>query len=360
MGLAVECYFCSVHLGGVAASRDSREPVIDSVSRLTLLPALCLAACATQPAQPQPEPAPGPLVMTGPSAGGELETSEESRCDLPSRFHHETRNDGARDVLYGADALVFVSNYAVNTDGAPTSYHPDDPWGSRGLAINTVCNGVDAITPEGERVRYDQCSRLVALFEEARDGGWLPEGGPRVGFYGIAARGDGEPDRFLPCINGQAPYEGYLVSTTSLAADPSLARCDQSRYLNALEVPFVIVPGHRNFTSRGVEVRDLAVVHQPATGRTVFAVVGDRGPSWGLGEGSVYLAKALSGRTETPTTRREVNRMGPRGVVTLLLPKTNLAPPYTVERIDEAGRAALARFGGVERLEACAAEIGGP
>src|SRR6186713_2660976 len=36
--------------------------------------------------------------------------------------------------------ILFQTNLRVNTDGAPLSYHTQDPRG-RTLAINTVCNG---------------------------------------------------------------------------------------------------------------------------------------------------------------------------------------------------------------------------
>lgn len=278
-------------------------------------------------------------------------------CGLDDRFTHTTRHDGDRPVLAGTDGVLFAADYAVNTDGAPTSYHPDDPWGSAGLAINTVCNGVSVTRADGTELDYSRCRDLVPAFVEARDGGWVADNGPRVDFYGAASMGDAGEARHIPCISDAAPFEGYLISTTSLAADPAKARCDQSRYLNSLEIPFIIYPGATDFISRGVGLRDLAYLFDPATGRETFAIVGDRGPRWGLGEGSVKVGKVMNGIDADPVSRRDTYRYASRGVVTLIFTPDTLEPPYTPERIAAAGEAALQRFGGRERVSACAARL---
>ena len=274
-------------------------------------------------------------------------TAERAACALPSRFTHQT-HDGPRTVLHAPGALAFRTPYRVNTDGAPNSYHPDDPGGSQGLAINTICNGANAITAAGARVSYDQCSRLISLFRDARAAGW-PTSGARMQFYGVASTDGGA----RPCVQQEGPYSGYFVSSTSVT-NPSFGICDQRRYLDALSVPFIIVPGHANFRSRGMGLRDLAVVYNPANGRMVFAVVGDQEPAAGLGEGSVALNRTLSGRTDWPRTRRDTYAFGLRDAVTVVFTDDSLEPPYTNDRIAAAGQAALDRFGGSERLAACA------
>ena len=53
-------------------------------------------------------------------------------CALVKAFDHETKHHGTRAVYSDGASLFFTAPMAVNTDGAPISYHPDDPWGSTG------------------------------------------------------------------------------------------------------------------------------------------------------------------------------------------------------------------------------------
>lgn len=296
--------------------------------------AMCLAAACGPAAGtgdggvPAPVPPPAPLA-----------------CGLTERFEHRSF-DGPVTVRAGDGALLFAAPMHVNTDGAPTSYHPDDPFGTEGLAINTICNGASAKLASGETLGPRECRRLVEAFRQARAANW--QGFPRMEFYAVATRGG------RPCTTAT----GHFVSTTSLAADPSRGVCDPARYLDALTVPFVIYPGHRNFIDRGVGTGDLAVTLEPDSGRSEFAVVGDRGPARGLSEGSVFLARTLRGVTETPTTYRESVRLVVPKAWTLVFPDASLAPPVTTERIREAARAAFEAWGGQARLAACIAEGG--
>lgn len=276
-----------------------------------------------------------------------------ARCNASASFTHITKNDGRRKVLATSDALVFRSNYAVNTDGAPNSYHPDDPYGSEGLAINTICNGANAFTASGRKVNYSQCRSLVALFREAKANGWTSPGKPYMQFYGVSSTQNARK----PCINSSGPYEGFFVSSTALIADPSKGICDQDRFLNSLEIPFIITPRNSQLARRGATVGDLAVIHSPKTDKTIFAVVGDVGPKWGLGEGSIAVSKALNSNFEEPTSRKEVYGFGVENVVTVVLTKAGMSPPYSNERITDAAVSAFAEFGGMSRLDACMSEL---
>jgi hypothetical protein len=266
-------------------------------------------------------------------------------CGLDHRFTHQSF-DGPVSVSHGEGAVLFAGPMQVNTDGAPTSYHPDDLWGTDGLAINTICNGASAVLASGERLDYRQCTRLIEAVREARAADW--EGFPRIEFYGVATRNG------RPCT---AP-SGHFVSTTALAADPSRDRCDQARYLDALTVPFIIRPGASAFTDQGMGLGDLAVTVEPRSGRMEFAVVGDIGPRRGLSEGSVFLARTLRGQATQPTTRREVAATAVPRVWTLVLTDATLEAPITTDRIRAAASAAFEAWGGRPRLDACIAGTG--
>ncbi|GAW35843.1 fungal chitosanase [Roseovarius sp. A-2] len=276
------------------------------------------------------------------------------QCGLPQSLEHMTRRDGTRTVVHdGAGTIGFISNYAVNTDGAPNSYHPDDLGGSGGLAINTICNGANAFSASGQRYNYSQCQPLIDTFRQARSEGWNKPGGARMDFYGVATK---DKTDAVPCINESGTYAGYMVSTTSLAADPSLGVCNQERYLNALEVNFIIRPGSK-LNGVGMNLRDIAAVVNTETNDIHFAIVGDTGPATGLGEGSVALLKSLGQRDDFPRTRRETYRYGQNDVATYIFPAADLAGNVTQDRIDAAGKAAMEAFGGKDRILSCNQEL---
>ena len=305
-----------------------------------------LAACPDRNDDPE-----APAAVTTPP----ISSTARVACGLSDSFIHKTKHDGNRKVLWNADAMVFRSNYAVNTDGAPNSYHPDDPKGENGLAINTICNGANAYTATGEKLNYSKCTRLRRVFERVRQDGWDAHPTRRMEFYGVAPKpGSGKR---VPCINDDPAWAGYFVSQTRFAVDPTLGNCKQEKYLNSLTQPFLIVPRKSKFTREGVGQGDLAVSYHVPSGRIVFGMIGDVGPNWGLGEGSVFTNQQLRGVAHLPKTKNETYGYGARDVVTVFLPNENYAGPYTTAGIDAAASAAFDRFGGLERLQACAAEL---
>lgn len=205
--------------------------------------------------------------------------------------------------------VVFQSGLAVDVDGAPGAVHPEG-------------RGLDALANAG------------------RPGRW----------WGVATD-TGEPDG-QPIVQGpQAPRPGFYVSTTSLQ-DVRFGRADPRRYVDATTVPYVVLPADRRLLRRlGVRLGDLAVV--TARGRRgpvqVAAILADLGPKDQLGEGSVALARALG----LPADPRRGG--APRGVTTVIFPGSGAGRPLPLGTLRARAAAALARWGGQERLAACAA-----
>lgn len=212
----------------------------------------------------------------GPAPSTTLSAEAGSNCGLSRHFTHETAR-GPRTIIGGKGALAYRTNYAVNTDGAPNSYHPDAPWGDKGLAINTICDGANAVTAAGETVDYWQCRHLVGIFKARRDAGW-PAGGDRIDFYGAVSEASWGPGARRPCPQASGPHAGAMVSSTSLMANTSLGRCNHRSYTDALAVPFIVVPGRSNLAEHGMALGDLAVVLNPTNRRMVYTIVGDIGP----------------------------------------------------------------------------------
>ena len=199
-------------------------------SRLAILLVMFLVACTSAP----PERGTSPPTADGPtsensepgvqpiSGDNEIPLAVASgECGMRFDFVHPTKHAGDRIIYEGDGALFFTTPFAVNTDGAPTSYHPDDPWGNAGLAINTICNGANARLPDGRRLDYSECRDLVGAFRQARAAGWRANGVPRMEFYGVATQ---DAENAVPCTIPDGPYAGYFVSTTSQVADASRER----------------------------------------------------------------------------------------------------------------------------------------
>jgi len=270
-----------------------------------------------------------------------------AECDLPEAFEHET-HEGVRTILGDGSALAFATNMRVNTDGAPRSYHPDDPAGAT-LALNKMCHGANAKTVFGRTVNYEKCNRFNRLFEKARDANWTGWNKPKIEFFAVATKPDG-----TPCINTEAPNEGYFVSTTSVLADASITDvCDQKRYLDSTGVPFAIYPPTDEFTARGLGRGDLAAFYNPKENLLKFALIGDAGPKLGLAEGSIALAAQLQKDPTPPANVADVYGFGVPEVFGVFFPNASLAAPYTADTITAGAKGVFEEWGGLDRLIAC-------
>lgn len=212
-------------------------------------------------------------------------------------------------TLPGEDVLFFHGKLAVDADGAPGAYHPDD-------------TGIDSLRNAG------------------KPGNW----------WALACDDAGTPYRQTQ----DDPCPGHYVSTTALC-DPRFEARDPRRYVDAARIPYIVLP--RNLAElhpAGARVAkgDLAAVtlaSQPA--RTVFAIYADVGPAWGPfhepGEGSVALALALG---HDPYVDGRVKRSIPSGVFYVVFPGSGQRAPLPAEEIARRGQRAFDAWGGADKL----------
>jgi hypothetical protein len=205
------------------------------------------------------------------------------------------------------NALVYEGGLAIDADGAPDAYHPED-------------RGLDALANAG------------------KPGHW----------WGVVTAGGEESGE--PVVQGPSdPKPGYYVSSTSLQ-DKSKKRTDPRRYVDSSSVPYLAVSPLvlAGKLAGGARVGDLAAVVSTATGRVAYAVVADVGPKDKLGEGSIALAQALGVKDASP------RRGGARsGIVYVVFPGSSAGWPRTNEDIAAAGAKLFEAWGGVPRIEAC-------
>ncbi len=291
-----------------------------------------------------------------------MQAVQAETCNMAFGFAQPDR-DGTRSVAVWQDAkkeaLLFADTMNVNTDGTRRSYSVTDFWGEApDGAINNLCN---AMSDACAGLNSEQLRARRILTQGARDKGWPAD---------MLARTKISPS-IIPFKNGKPCPEvnGYLISATALHKTSITDQCDIDNYVDALTTSAIVLPKRSKrdvptpFDESGAKIGDLAAVVS-GDGRIVkFAVVGDTGPSRELGEISVALAGSLLGKTAPPVNYREIRGRPPfqgkgwtvGNTFVLVFPNTrSAAAPYLNQsRIDEDGSAALAKWGGMPRLQAC-------
>jgi len=262
-----------------------------------------------------------------------------------------------------ANFAVFKAPLAVNTDGAPTSYHPDDFLGER-IALNRIDNGISIRRIDGTRIDTAERRRVFDLWRATPD--WTVPSGFRITWKNvIAADAQGHP-----CILRDGPHAGYFGSLTALQNGLSGAAAGQCQIDNQLDqsrVPAIALRGRSDgpLQASGARVGDLVLAVNPESGVAVAAVVGDAGDGNRIGEGSVALNRALLGVAEAPSNYRQALRLdtGQRAMLVAVLPRTagfHRERPYTAANLAE--RVAIwsreSGYGSTEALVAAMTECG--
>jgi len=211
------------------------------------------------------------------------------------------------DILHVGESGAYTyktSHVALDADGCPKAYHPDD-------------TGLDALANAGFP---HQGWRSVLVVD------------PR--------------DHSKPFVQTEGPAKGFFVSKTSLL-DPTLAETDPGKYVDAASIPYIVFPGAFHALT-GTGTWGNVVMARALTGadHQSAAIVADGGPTHApLGEISLKLAEALGGHNPNPR-----NGAGaPRGTFQyIVFPKSKRTPSWrrTIEDIQTQSAALLAELGG--------------
>ncbi|MBL8552983.1 MAG: hypothetical protein JNL41_01805 [Phenylobacterium sp.] len=213
----------------------------------------------------------------------------------------------------GSAAYAYsTSRIAIDADGAPNAYHPQD-------------RGIDALANAGY---------------------------PNGGWRSIIVPDPANPSRGY--VQPSGPFAGYFVSMTTVQ-DTGKARTDPARYVDSTKVPYIVFPGAfyrmKGTGHRGV----LGMARNLATGQTSPMIFADGGATnHELGEVSIKLAENLGGANVNPRTGRGAPR-GPFAYV--IFPGSETSPPWPRSDADlrDRAEAELARIGGWEAVTACLA-----
>jgi Fungal chitosanase of glycosyl hydrolase group 75 len=146
----------------------------------------------------------------------------------------------------GTGYLVFKAKIAIDADGSPRAYGPND-------------TGLDEL-------------------DNARtDGKWV----------GIVVDKYDKP--FVQKTTD--PFPGFYISPTALY-DAKIARTDPRCYVNSETIPYYVLP-QSLMDDYNMKVGDMGYVYNQKTQLGCFAILADIGPEGKLGEGSIALAQKI-------------------------------------------------------------------
>lgn len=224
-----------------------------------------------------------------------------------------------RDKLFShptGSAYVFsTSHKAVDADGAPNAYHPEN-------------KGLDYLANAG----YPNTSWWKSVLVEDPN---KP---------GHAYR---QPD---------GAFEGYFVSKTSLQ-DTSKDKTDTSRYVDAASIPYLVFPGSFYKKKGTGRLGDLGYAFNLASGDASPFVIADIGPrKANLGEMSIALAEGVGGKNVNPRNGAGL----PAGkVLYVVFPYSSRSNPWplTSGQIKQKSDELLKSVGGRESVVACESRL---
>jgi Fungal chitosanase of glycosyl hydrolase group 75 len=262
---------------------------------------------------------PGMLILTALLLGSmtalgktqAASTDQGTRSRTPACARHLLFNTDLRhygDVVgevsiwevAGGSAFFFETNMAIDADGAPDAYNPDN-------------TGLDDLESAGE------------------PGHW----------WALAI----DKSTGKPYLQGPSdPDPGYYISTTALW-DGTKKPGDPRRYVDASAIPYIVLP-HEVAWETGARLGDFAVVFNLRDGTRSGAIFADTGPS--VGEGSIALAENLG-------IRSNPRRGGAReGILYLVFPGSGNGKPRTLDEINNEAEGLLRGLGGPDWVAACA------
>jgi hypothetical protein len=222
-----------------------------------------------------------------------------------------------------AGAYVYVtSRKAVDADGAPNAYHPDDvgrPCTAEGTGLDCPAN---------------------AGFPGAD---WWPT---------VLAADPANPER--PYVQESGEFAGFFVSKTALHDRGNPIDHDRARYVDARTVPYIVFPRPFYRLQGTGRLGDVGFALNLESGDGTFFVVGDIGPNEPLGEASIGLFEALGGEHVSARTGHGV----PLGrIAYMVFPyssgEMNLGWPIESATLARVAQPLLEAAGGVAALRSC-------
>ena len=211
---------------------------------------------------------------------------------------------------------------AVDADGAPNAYHPDDvgkPCGASGAGLDCPGNAGFPGTS------------------------WWPT---------VLARDPAQPSKGY--VQPDGPNKGFFVSKTALTDPSNASDIDPSRYVDSTTVPYLVFPGPFNSLKGTGGLGDVGVAYHTATNKWTPFIVADIGPPDPLGESSIALLKSLGGTDPNP---RNGSGVAAGKVMYIVFPYSvknrSIRWPATNQEIADQANSLLNELGGPGIFQSC-------
>jgi hypothetical protein len=295
--------------------------------------------------------------------------------------------------------LTVLHGVAVDADGSPRSYHPDDPHGTGTCARAVAPDGTDRYS--GICALEDFASAHLLIFQGSHKLGkgefespwkaiWPLIRDKKLPPFDMKRYVTTAPDGYyffywkerslsvffkrqiipqssdgFPCLRDS----GYFVAATTLKQDSDTLPngCAPSRYINAEQIPFFVLPDDAFGKARAGDIVIGRLARAPSD-RVVYGVVGDTGPVAQFGEGSIAFNRALLATSKPIENGHDANTLdissGPVTILVLGGTKGRLAGDYSPQNIEQVGSSEFARWSGgspneTRRLDACVRQLVG-
>ena len=206
-------------------------------------------------------------------------------------------------TLPGKSAFFYKSGMAIDADGAPEAYHPDDV-------------GLDLLANAG------------------RPGNWW-----------ALVTDTAEPNGIPILQDPNDPAPGFYVSMTALE-DKTKERTDPGRYVDSQQIPYIVLSG-AVMREGGAKLGDFAFVINRRNGKLCHAIFADIGPKDKLGEGSIALAETLG----IPSNPRRGGSDGE--IVYVVFPGSGNRKSRPLAEIETEATTLFEGWGGVKQIDAC-------
>jgi len=212
---------------------------------------------------------------------------------------------------------------AIDADGAPNAYHPDDV----GKACHLPGKGLDCPANAGY---------------------------PNTSWWNSVLAPDTH-DASRAYVQTSGSWKGYFVSKTALTDPENNSEIDTARYVDASRTPYIVFPGPFYKLDGTGKLGDLGVAYHSVTKNWIPFIVADVGPDDPLGESSIALLKRLGGANPNP---RDGTGVAHGKVMYVVFPrsvdKRAKRWPIADQEISDAANALLDQVGGRAVFDACA------
>lgn len=306
--------------------------------------------------------------------------------------------DGALDEKTGPIVLMAIlPHLAVDADGSPRAYHPDDPNGdgvcrkepagdsadhySGVCALDNFASGDIQVFKGAQKLRgAERAAEWKTIWPLIRDRSLKPidlkQQAPTApeGYYfffwkeqNLSAffKQDVIPQTWegFPCVQDDSSrYPGYFVAATTLRqqgpTQPDF--CTQSHFIDAEHIPYFVVPDDAFGNARLGDIV-VARLESPAGGRFVYGIVADTGSPEAFGEASIAFNRALTQKSAPILTGHDVLALDIHAPVAVLIlggSKAALKGDYSRQNIEDVGRSEFMRWNNdqmnpARRFDAC-------